>query len=104
MAYTPRFVKPTLVEAVRALARDTARGFVFVRPDGTERFCSFADICAESERRGAHFTARGMKKGDRLALVVPDSDQFVLSFLGALFAGIVPVPIFPQLTFKNLDA
>jgi acyl-CoA synthetase (AMP-forming)/AMP-acid ligase II len=104
MAYMPKFVKPTLVEAVRALAHDTARGFVFVRPDGTERFCSFADMCAESERRAAHLAGRGMKKGDRLALVVPDSDQFVLSFLGALFAGVVPVPIYPQLTFKNLEA
>ncbi len=99
----PKHVAPTLVEAVRRLAHDTARGFVFVRSDGTERFCSFADIDAESTRRGAHLAARGLKKGDRVALVIPDGDEFVLSFLGALYAGVVPVPIYPQLSFKNVD-
>jgi fatty-acyl-CoA synthase len=96
-------VAPTLVDAVRALADDTARGFVFVRTDGTEKLHSFAAIAAEAERRAAHLAARGLKKGDRLAMVVPDGDEFVLSFLGALFAGVVPVPIYPQLTFKNIE-
>src|SRR6516165_9499984 len=96
-------VAPTLVDAVRALAADTARGFVFVKPDGTEKLYSFHDIAREAERRGAHLAARGLRKGDRLAMVVPDGDEFVLSFLGALFAGVVPVPIYPQLTFKNID-
>jgi fatty-acyl-CoA synthase len=97
-------VPPTLVDAVRALGDDSVRGFVFVRADGSERLYSFADIAAEATRRGAHFTARGLRKGDRLAMVVPDGEEFVLSFLGALFAGVVPVPIVPQLTFKNIAA
>ena len=97
-------VAPTLVQAVRDLAEDTSRGFVFVRSDGSERFCSFADIHAESMRRGAHLAARGLAKGDRVALVIPEGDEFVLSFLGALFAGVVPVPIYPQLSFKNVEA
>ncbi|HEY8087912.1 MAG TPA: fatty acyl-AMP ligase [Polyangiaceae bacterium] len=96
-------VAPTLVDAVRALSGDRARGFVFLRTDGTERLYTFHDIAAEAERRGAHLAARGLRKGDRLAMVIPDGDQFVLSFLGALFAGVVPVPIYPQLTFKNIE-
>jgi fatty-acyl-CoA synthase len=44
-----------------------------------------------------------MRKGDRVAMVIPDGEEFVLSFLGALFAGVVPVPIYPQLSFKNID-
>ena len=94
---------PTLVDAVVALAEDRARGFVFVRSDGTERFYSFHDIAAESERRAAHLAARGLSKGDRLAIVIPESDEFVLSFLAALFAGVIPVPIYPQLSFKNIE-
>jgi fatty-acyl-CoA synthase len=96
-------VPPTLVDAVRALADDSARGFVFVKSDGTEKLHSFRDIAREAERRGAQLAARGLRKGDRLALVIPDGDEFVLSFLGALFAGVVPVPIYPQLTFKNIE-
>ncbi|HEY4016954.1 MAG TPA: fatty acyl-AMP ligase [Polyangiaceae bacterium] len=96
-------VAPTLAHAVRDLAGDRERGFVFVRPDGTERLVTFHDIAAEAERRAAHFARLGLRKGDRLALVIPDGDEFVLSFLGAVLAGVVPVPIYPQLSFKNVD-
>ncbi|HZU85361.1 MAG TPA: fatty acyl-AMP ligase, partial [Polyangiaceae bacterium] len=95
---------PTLVDAVRALAADAARGFVFVRPDGSERLCTFGEIAAEAERRGNQLAARGLRKGDRVALVIPDGDEFVLSFLGAMHAGVVPVPIYPQMSFKNIES
>jgi fatty-acyl-CoA synthase len=87
-----------------ALSADTRRGFVFVRPDGTERAISFSELHRETTRRGRALAARGFAKGDRLALVIPEGDEFVLSFLGAVTAGVVPVPIYPQLSFKNLDA
>src|SRR5690242_4638869 len=77
----PRHVAPTLASAVLALSDREERGFVFVRADGTERFCSFAAICREASLRGADFHARGLTKGDRVAIVVPDPDEFVLTFL-----------------------
>ncbi|HVH45515.1 MAG TPA: fatty acyl-AMP ligase [Labilithrix sp.] len=100
----PKQVPPTLSEALRQLSDRTERGFVFVRPDGTERFCSFREIGIEAERRAADLHARGLVKGDRLAIAVPDPDEFVLSFLGAVMGGIVPVPISPQLSFKNIES
>lgn len=100
----PKHVPPTLGEALRQLRDQTERGFVFVRPDGTERFCSFRDIGVEAERRAADLHARGLSKGDRLAIAVPEPDEFVLSFLGAIMGGIVPVPISPQLSFKNIES
>ncbi|HVJ89990.1 MAG TPA: AMP-binding protein, partial [Labilithrix sp.] len=99
----PRLVPPTLSEALRQLSNRTDRGFVFVRPDGSERFCSFRDVGVEAERRAADLHARGLVKGDRVAIAVPDPDEFVLSFLGAVMGGIVPVPISPQLSFKNIE-
>jgi fatty-acyl-CoA synthase len=101
---TGSLVPKTLAHAVAALSHHEHRGFVFVRPDGTERFCSFREIHAETSRRGAALLARGLVKGDRLALVIPDGDEFVLSFLGAVMAGIVPVPMYPQLSFKNVES
>jgi fatty-acyl-CoA synthase len=103
----PKFVAPTLPAAIRQLAQlpdAGTRGFVFVRPDGTERFCAWSELCDQAERRAADLHARGLKKGDRLAIVVPDPDEFVLSFLGAVMGGIVPVPIYPQLSFKNVES
>jgi fatty-acyl-CoA synthase len=100
----PKQVPPTLAAAVRELAGKTDRGFVFVRPDGSERFCSFRDIGVEAEKRAADLHARGLKKGDRVAIAVPDPDEFVLSFVGCVMGGIVPVPISPQLSFKNIES
>ena len=105
MPGSSRSVAPTLVDAVRRSGGDRERGFVFVRPDGTERCCSFAEHRRARPRGAGRASWRaGSKKGDRVALVVPDGDEFVLSFLGALFAGVVPVPIYPQLSFKNIES
>ena len=93
---------PTLVAAVRGLPRAPDRGFTFVRADGTERFLSWASLEAEAELRARRLVALGARKGDRIALVIPEGDEFVLSFVAACFAGAVPVPIYPQLSFKNV--
>ncbi len=99
----PKHVAPTLVQALRDLSSRTERGFVFVRTDGTERHVPFAELVTLAEQRAADLHARGLRKGDRVAIAVPDPDEFVLSFLGAVMGGIVPVPISPQLTFKNIE-
>ncbi len=107
MTSTAPHIRPvprTLVEALHNLARHHDRGFTFVAADGSERFVSFQTIHAEALRRGAHLVARGLKKGDRVALVIPDPDEFVLSFVGCVMAGLVPVPMYPQLSFKNVES
>lgn len=99
----PSRVPPTLSEALRQLKDRTERGFVFVRADGSERNCTFKELHGLAEKRAAQLHARGLKKGDRLCIAVPDPDEFVLTFLGAVMGGIVPVPISPQLSFKNIE-
>ncbi|MGB0680369.1 MAG: fatty acyl-AMP ligase [Polyangiales bacterium] len=94
----------TLVHALAALPRDEARGFRFIGADGAERFHSYAALAAEAERRAAFLQKRlTLQKGERMALVIPDGEAFVLSMLGAIVAGVVPVPIFPRPAFKNAD-
>jgi fatty-acyl-CoA synthase len=100
----PKYVPPTLTQAMRELTKlDTDHGFTFVKADGSERFCSWKELVGEAEKRAADLHERGLRKGDRLAIAVPDPDEFVLSFLGAVMGGIVPVPISPQLSFKNIE-
>lgn len=43
MRLDPKHVAPTLAQAVRDLGKQTERGFVFVRADGSERYIPFAD-------------------------------------------------------------
>ena len=97
-------VAPTLVDALSNLSSREDKGCTFVRADGTERYCTWAEMHLEATKRALHLRAKGVQKGDRIALVIPDPDEFVLGFIGAMYAGAVPVPMYPQLTFKNVEA
>jgi fatty-acyl-CoA synthase len=90
----------TLVEALSRLPRGSARGFRFITAEGTERFFSYEHIEHEARRRAGLLASLGIARGDRVALVIPEGHEFVLSFLGVVTAGAVPVPIFPRATFK----
>lgn len=94
----------TLVSAIEDLPKRPGRGFRFIASDNQEHFFLYAELEAEAKRRAAHLAAVGLRKGDRLAMVVPEGHEFVLSFLGAVFAGAVPVPIFPRATFKAIES
>ncbi len=93
----------TLVSAMSRLRRGPGRGFRFVTTKGEERFYAYEALEAEAHRRAAHLASLGLAKGDRLAIVVAEGDEFVLSFLGACVAGVVPVPIYPRATFKGIE-
>ena len=43
------------------------------------------------------------EEGDRVALILPTNEDFVLCFFGAIRAGIVPVPIYPPLGIGQLQ-
>src|SRR2546430_6514456 len=45
----------------------------------------------------------GIKKGDRVALVLPNTPQFVIAFYGALPAGATVVPCHPRYTAPELQ-
>lgn len=90
----------TLVEALDALPADTERGFWFRALDGTQRHYPWRELVLEARRRGSLLLDRGFNKGDRLAIVIPEPCEFVLTFLGAVTAGIVPVPVYPPTGFR----
>ncbi len=105
----------TLAHAVEEAAKaDPTRGFRFVPEEGvpgtspgsgtSEASFSFTAIERASARYGGALQALGLKKGDRVALVLPTNEDFVLCFFGAIRAGIVPVPIYPPLGLGQLQA
>jgi fatty-acyl-CoA synthase len=94
----------TLIDAIDAGRGRTERGYTFLQADGTELFFSFDRLRQEAIRRAHHLTQLGMKKGDRLAMVMPDGQDFVPTFFGAIWAGIIPVPLYPPLSLGKLDA
>ncbi|MGE0792294.1 MAG: fatty acyl-AMP ligase [Sandaracinaceae bacterium] len=93
----------TFVEALDRLPDTAERGFRFYGLDRQERYYPYPAMRAEAERRAAFLHAAGLSPGDRVALLLPENHEFVLTFLGCAIGGLVPVPMYPQATFKAID-
>jgi fatty-acyl-CoA synthase len=82
-----------------------ARGrFEFLDETAPPREVTHDEIVAQAQRVASNLWARGVRPGDRVALVIPDNADFIRAFLGAVWAGFVPVPMFPPLGLGGLDA
>ncbi len=94
----------TLIEVLHNAASTSHKGYTFLDDRLNPREWSFERISQEADRRARYFLSLGLKKGDRLAMIVPDGEDFVLSFFGAVRAGIVPVPMYPPLALGKIDS
>ena len=94
----------TLINALRKSAEHIDKGITFVRSDGQEQPFSYRQIWQRAQERACFLRERGIGKGDRIVLALPEPDDFVLTFFGALVAGAVPVPVYPPQTLARLDA
>ncbi|HEX4417686.1 MAG TPA: fatty acyl-AMP ligase [Kofleriaceae bacterium] len=93
-----------MIAALDALQGWTDRGFTFLDHPQREQFFSFDRLRTEAMQRAAHFRHHGLRPGDRVAMVIPDGADFVTTFLGAVWAGLVPVPLYPPLSLGKLDS
>jgi fatty-acyl-CoA synthase len=94
----------TFIDVLRENAVHTDRAVTFVRGAGAERVVTFPDLWLEARRRAHALLSLGLQRGDRVALVLPEPDEFVLTFIGALTAGVVAVPIYPPQTLAKMEA
>src|SRR5260370_30561162 len=90
--FSERPIPEKLCEA--AMKDDPHRGFTFV-DEGGEAFHSFAELAGLAAEYAAAMLRMGLKRGDRVALALPRNEEFVAAFLGAMHAGLVPVPMYP---------
>lgn len=95
----------TVAEAI-ALAGThwPTKGYTFQDEAGAETPYSFSEIEQKTASIAAGIQQAGLKKGDRIGIIVVEPEQFVLTFLAALRLGVVPVPLYPPLSMGNLDA
>ena len=56
---------------------------------------SYADLHRDAVALATGLQALGIGKGDKVAIMLPTGREFFAAFLGALFAGGVPVPLYP---------
>jgi fatty-acyl-CoA synthase len=91
---------PTLPDALARAARaDT--GYVFVS-GGVETRVPYAAIRAAALGVASGLRASGLRKGDLVALVLPDAEEFLTALLGASIAGVIPASLYPPASTSDL--
>jgi acyl-CoA synthetase (AMP-forming)/AMP-acid ligase II len=94
-----RTVSEALVDAARY-----AGGYWFVGADGRDRFEAFAAMLDAARALGGALRARGLRRGDGVAIILVEPDAFLTTFLGASVAGLVPTPLAHPLHVGELGA
>ena len=73
-----------------------------VSEDGTERRFTFSDIKKESARAANYFKSLGIKRGDRVMLILKRHYQYWFSVIGLHKLGAIAIPAPNQLLEKDL--
>ncbi len=83
--------------------RDSDRTAVHVLgEDGRYTAMRYAEIWEKALRVAAGLATLGLERGERVALILPSTTEFFISFLGVQCAAGVPVPIYPPLRMDQL--
>jgi len=78
--------------------------FVFQDLRGNEFSYTFVELREDTARRAAALQDFGLEKGDRVGLIVIEPQDFILTFFACLRIGVIPVPLYPPMSFGSLDA
>lgn len=93
-------------ETLATRLAESARGdgvVTFVDLRERETRLSHAVIHARAAQAAAALAARGIRPGDRVAIVAATSPEFFDGFFGCVLAGAVPVPLYPPVRLGRLD-
>ncbi|MBB6452041.1 long-chain acyl-CoA synthetase [Salirhabdus euzebyi] len=64
---------------------------------------SFEEVFSQTKKIASYFQSLGLEKGDRVAIMLPNSPQSVIAYYGALMAGAIVVPTNPLYTERELE-
>ena len=85
-----------------AAEKPDKRALVYCNDKGEERIFTFADLKRESDKAAAFFLASGIRKGDKVLLILKRRYYFWFAILGLHKIGAVVIPATHLLTAKDL--
>ena len=102
------FSAETLLDVLRYRAmHDAERTHLLIteETEGKERSVTltFGELYAAAQRCAAELARRGVPPGGRVALMLPTSRAFFVSYAGILLAGAIPVPIYPPFRADRIE-
>jgi len=101
----PTEIDPNAIRSLKQMFEDACRDYA-ARPAFTNmgRTLSYAEIDEQSRRFGAWLQhVAGLKRGDRVALMMPNILQYPIAIIGALRAGLTVVNVNPLYTARELE-
>src|SRR5258705_12660976 len=72
----------------------SARALIEIDPSGAVREFTFDAISALSNRLANVLVARGLRQGDRIAILLPQRHETAVTHVAAWKAGLISVPLF----------
>ncbi len=100
-ALPPQAVEPraaaTLIDVLAAHveAHPTRPHILLWRSDEADAVITYGDLDRNARTIAHGLMLRGVRRGDRVAIMLPTEAAFFYTFFGILIAGAVPVPIYP---------
>jgi acetyl-CoA synthetase/medium-chain acyl-CoA synthetase len=86
-----------------AVERPEARGLWYVHPtSGTERRFTFSQLAVLSRQAAGFLRASGVRRGDRVLVMLPRCPEWWIAMLGLIRMGAVPVPATLLLTERDV--
>jgi 4-hydroxybenzoate-CoA ligase len=74
----------------RHIDEGRGRKTAFITPTGR---LTYAEFASQTQHFAAGLTRAGLRPGDRMVMLLPDSLEFCIAFWGAIRAGIIPIPL-----------
>jgi benzoate-CoA ligase len=93
-------LKPQFNFAAHLMAVNTGRHAKTALIDDAGQL-SYGQLAEQIQRTAASLQAQGLRREERVLLLMHDSSDWVVSFLGCLYAGIVPVAVNTLLTAQD---
>ncbi|MDO9196470.1 AMP-binding protein, partial [Rhodoferax sp.] len=103
-AYPPDSVQ-TLVDVFEwHLQQHPQRVLITLYENGNQSVdLHYADLHRDAVALAAGLRALGLDKGSKVAIMLPTGREFFAAFFGALYAGLVPVPLYPPARPSQLE-
>jgi len=95
----------TLIEALmRHAQRNGQREHVLLWKSANRREpLTYGELYRDACAAAGGLVERGTEPGDRVAIMLPTGRDFFIAFFGVLFAGAVPVPIYPPFRLAQIE-
>ena len=96
---------PSIIQRLQRAAQPefSEFGIVFVDRKEQEEFFSWKQLYVRAQKAAGRLSKLGIKKDDRIAIILPTCVEFIDALLGCQLIGAIPIPLYPPVRLGKLD-